>query len=159
MFLRGERRRRQTRCTNYPSGYNVIRHEARPAVRGRSAPCAARFRRLRPGTGVVRLRIETDGHDLPRDFLLAVDDIQAMVILLLILGGAAGRAPSGPDAESRPTLPLPLDSIAIGSSEDGPTLVLDIGPATLAFAVPAEAARKLGQSLLTISAPSAGHAS
>jgi hypothetical protein len=108
-----------------------------------------------PGERHVRLRIEADKLQQPQDLLIALGDVQALVILLLVLSGKAGAASPRANAESRPTLPLPLDSFGLGEAEDGDTVLqLDIGRTTLAFSLPAGASRKLGHSLLTLSASS-----
>ena len=67
---------------------------------------------------------------------------------MLMLSGKAGSGlPRDAGAESRPTLPLPLNSVGLGETEDGDTVLqLDIGQTALAFAMPAAASRKLGQS-------------
>ena len=110
-----------------------------------------------PGDSHVRLRIEADRLAGPEDLLIAVGDLQALIVLLLVLSGKAadGQAQRTP-MESRPTLPLPLNSVALGEAENGDTILqVDIGQTTLAFAMPATISRKLGESLLTVSARSA----
>jgi hypothetical protein len=110
----------------------------------------------KPGDSHVRLRIETDRLNQPQDLLIAVGDVQALIVLLLVLSGKAGNGlPRDARVESRPTLPLPLSSVGLGETEDGDTVLqLDIGQTALAFAMPAAVSRKLGQSLLTLSARS-----
>ena len=107
-----------------------------------------------PGEPHVRLRIETRGLDEPQDLLLAVGDVQALVTLLLVLSGKAGTAKErDPDAFGRPAFPLPIDSMGLGETETGDTVLqMNIGETTLAFAMPSSASAKLGQSLLTMSA-------
>jgi hypothetical protein len=108
----------------------------------------------RPGEPHVRLRIETRGLDEPQDLLLAVGDVQAFVTLLLVLSGKAGTAKErDPDAFGRPAFPLPIDSMGLGETETGDTVLqMNIGETTLAFAMPSSASPKLGQSLLAMSA-------
>jgi hypothetical protein len=105
-----------------------------------------------PGDSHVRIRIEADKLDKPQDMLIAVGDVQALIVLLLVLSGKAGYGrPRRATSESRPTLPLPLDGVGLAETADGdPVLQLDIGPTSLAFAMPAAASRTLGQSLLTL---------
>jgi hypothetical protein len=108
-----------------------------------------------PGDDHVRLRIEAEKLEQPQDLLIALGDVQAFIVLLLVLSGKAGTSMRR-DAESRPTLPLPIDSVGLGEAESGDTVLqLNIGQTTLAFAMPANASRKLGQSLLALSASSA----
>jgi hypothetical protein len=110
-----------------------------------------------PGDSHVRIRIEADRLDQPQDLLIAVADVQALIVLLLVLSGKAGDGrPRRARSESRPTMPLPLDGVGLAETADGHTVLqLDIGPTSLAFAMPAAASRTLGQSLLTLGAQSA----
>jgi hypothetical protein len=106
--------------------------------------------------GHVRLRIETDKLGQPQDLLIAPGDIQALVVLLLTLSGKAGAGRTrGLNDESRQTLPLDLDSIALGETEDGEiVLQVDVGRTALAFSLPPDMSRELGHTLMTLSAPS-----
>jgi hypothetical protein len=109
-----------------------------------------------PGDSHVRIRIEADKLDQPQDLLIAVADVQALIVLLLVLSGKAadGRSRRA-RSESRPTLPLPLDAVGLAETADGDTVLqLDIGQTSLAFAMPAAVSRTLGQSLLTLGAQS-----
>jgi hypothetical protein len=110
-----------------------------------------------PGDSHVRLRIEADKLPQPQDLLIAIGDLQALIVLLLVLSGKAGNGrPQATPTESRPTLPLPLNSVGLGEAGNGDTILqVDIGQTTLAFAIPAVVCRKLGHSLLTLSASSA----
>ncbi len=108
----------------------------------------------RPGEPHVRLRIETRGLDEPQDLLLGIGDVQAFVTLLLVLSGKAG-ATKGRDSDAfgRPAFPLPINSMGLGETETGDTVLqMNIGETTLAFAMPSSASAKLGQSLLAMSA-------
>jgi hypothetical protein len=109
-----------------------------------------------PGDRCVRLRIEVGNLDQPQDLLIALGDIQAFIVLLLVLSGKAGSV-TGPDsnADFRPTFPLPVDSVGLGEAESGDAVLqLNIGQTALAFAMSSNATRKLGQSLLAMSASS-----
>jgi len=104
--------------------------------------------------GVVRLRFEAAEPEGPRDVLISPPDMQSLVDLLLILSGTAGpeSAPFAPGL-SRVVKTLPLDSAVLGETdEDGTVLELYIGRITLAFFLPADACRSLGQTLLTLAA-------
>src|SRR5262245_46393086 len=98
---------------------------------------------------LVRLRIEADGLAEPQDLLLAPDDVQPLIMLLLVLSGRAGTAtPRNPD-ETRIAAPLPIDSLGLGQADNGDAVLeLEIGRTSLAFTLPGNACRKLGQSLL-----------
>src|SRR5271154_4061247 len=75
-----------------------------------------------PSHGHVRLRIEADKLDQPQDVSIAPGDVQALIVLLLVLSGRAG-VPSGEPGENRQALPLPLDAISLGETEDGDTVL------------------------------------
>jgi hypothetical protein len=104
--------------------------------------------------GLVRLRIEADNVDQPQDVLIAPEDLQALVRLLLVLSGKAGlEAEFAPPTEARTIQPLPLDSVALGETDDGGTVLeLNVGQTALAFFLPTSACTKLGQTLLAVSA-------
>jgi hypothetical protein len=103
---------------------------------------------------LVRLRIETEALDQPQDVLIAPPDVQSLISLLLALSGKAGPAsPINPSTEGRTIKPLPLDSIALGETDEGGTVLeLNVGQITLAFFLSTSACRSLGQTLLTITA-------
>jgi hypothetical protein len=105
-----------------------------------------------PGEGHVRLRLEADSLERPQDLLIALGDVQAFVILLLVLSGKAGAAMAEhPSAGGRPTFPLPVDSVDLGEAETGETVLqLNIGQTSLAFSMPPGASTRLGQSLLAM---------
>ena len=114
-----------------------------------------------PTQGKVKLRIEAEDYAAAQDFLIAVDDIQPFVTLLLILGGRAARLHGlGSPAAQEPIVPLPVDTIAIAETVTGDALFqIEIGGTSLAFVVPAHAIADLGQTLLALSAsPAAGSA-
>jgi hypothetical protein len=105
----------------------------------------------------VRLRIEADNLDRPQDVSIALGDVEALIVLLLMLSNRAGAGTLGDHgSEHRPALPLPLDSISLGETEERDVVLqLDVGRTTLTFLLPGGVTRKLGESLLTLSASSA----
>ncbi len=101
---------------------------------------------------LVRLRIEADRLDHPQDVLIAPQDVQSLIGLLLRLSGKAGPADEAPPDE-RTIRPVAVDSIALGSTDDGNAILeLNVGRTTLAFFLPSAACRPLGQTLLTLTA-------
>jgi hypothetical protein len=103
-------------------------------------------------TDKVRLRIEADGLEGPHDLLIAVRDVQPLVMLLLVLSGKAGTVGPRDPNETRLATPLPVDSLGLGQDENGDAVLeLEIGRTSLAFTLPGNACKKLGQSLLALS--------
>jgi hypothetical protein len=104
-----------------------------------------------PAIGRVRLRLEAGAVDEPKDFLFAPEDVQPLVVLLLVLSGRAGlRQPLSEDAQM---VPLHLDSVGLGQTEDGATVLrLDIGETALAFMLSPGMSRDLGRALMTLGA-------
>ena len=102
--------------------------------------------------GVVRLRF--DAGSQPQDLLIAPPDIQSLIDLLLVLSGAEGPGTQhDTTGMSRVVRTLPLDSAVLGETdENGAVLELNVGRIALAFFLPADACRSLGQTLLTIGA-------
>jgi hypothetical protein len=102
--------------------------------------------------GVVRLRF--DAGKQPQDLLIAPPDMQSLIDLLLVLSGAEGPgAQHDTTGSSRVVRTLPLDSAVLGETdENGAVLELNVGRIALAFFLPIDACRSLGQTLLTISA-------
>lgn len=105
-----------------------------------------------PASRLLRLRIEATKLDQPQDVLLAVQDVQSLIGLLLRLSGKAGAAPQAAPDE-RTLRPVAVDAVALGTADDGTTILeLNIGSAALAFCLPASVCRPLGQALLTLTA-------
>ena len=104
---------------------------------------------------VVRLRIDAEKLDQPQDVLIAPRDLPPLIGLLLELGGKTGAAsPVGPGDEGRTIKPLRIDSLALGETEDGDTVIeINVGQVALAFYLPSAACRELGQTLLALGAP------
>ena len=86
------------------------------------------------------------GRDGNRSILtIPAGDLQRLVPLLLLLGRAL---PQHEPPGSKLSL-VPTDSLSVGGLPGGETLLaVAVGPATLAFSMPASAAEKLGRSLL-----------
>jgi hypothetical protein len=108
-----------------------------------------------PVRGRVCLRVEGDAVDGPRDFFLAREDVQPLVLLLLMLSGKVGvrRPPVSGEVQ---VVPLPLDSVGLGEIEDGIVLRVVIGETALAFALSPGMSRDLGRALMTLSASASG---
>jgi hypothetical protein len=88
-----------------------------------------------PVLGPFCLRLEVDAGDEPRDFLLAPEDVQPLVVLLLMLSRKVGvRQP--PASDEVHVVPLPLDSVGLGEIEGGGIVLrFIIGETALAFAL------------------------
>src|SRR5215470_18045682 len=101
---------------------------------------------------LFRICVKPDRTDQPRDLLLASGEVQALILMLLTLSGKAG----GPSNFDGLTVPIEPDSVGIGETPEGQVVLqLGIGRTALAFALPSELSRRLGQSLMTYSASSA----
>lgn len=105
-----------------------------------------------PGNPYVRVRIEADELEEPQDLSIALSDVGAFVTLLLALSGKAGIG-GQPGAVAEKAFPLPVDSVGLGHTETGETILqLGIGQTTLAFAMLTKATAKHGQSPLAMTA-------
>jgi hypothetical protein len=109
-----------------------------------------------PALGHVRLRVESDKLGQPQDLLFSPADIQPLIILLLVLSGKAGPATlAETEIDVRDVVPLRPDALGLGETDDGDiVLQLDIGQTTLAFSLPSNVSRQLGQSLIALGAES-----
>jgi hypothetical protein len=93
----------------------------------------------------------------PVNLCLRTEDVKYLVSLLLNLGcEAKRRQPSHrPDAPPTEAIPLPLDAINVGQSDDDqPFLLLEVGIASLMFMVSPACLEQVGQTMLTLSAKS-----
>jgi len=108
-----------------------------------------------PVPGRVCLRLEADVGDEPRDFLLAPEDVQPLVVLLLMLSGKVGVRRPQVSGEVQ-VVPLPLDSVGLGEIKGGIVLRVVIGETALAFALSQGMSRELGRALMTLSASASG---
>lgn len=106
--------------------------------------------------GQVRLRLEAEPAGERQDFLIAPADVQPLVVLLLMLSGKVGaRRPREPERDTQEMVPLHLDSVGLGQTEEGEiVLQLHVGATSLAFMLSPGMTRNLGQVLMTLSAPS-----
>ena len=105
-----------------------------------------------PVLGRVCLRLEGDAVEEPREFLLAPQDVQPLVVLLLMLSGKTGVRPPPASGEVQ-VVPLHLDSVGLGEIEDsGIVLRVVIGETALAFVLSPGMSRDLGRALMTLSA-------
>jgi len=102
----------------------------------------------------VRLRIEADEIDQPHEVLIAPPDMQSLVDLLLALSGDAGPwPPGGISHATRQVRTLPLDSVILGETDgSGVVLELNVGRVALAFFLPVDACRSIGETLTTLAA-------
>src|SRR5262249_23052160 len=103
---------------------------------------------------LVRLRIEADEHGQPHEVLISPPDMQSLIDLLLALSGDAGPRPRNDIARAaRDVRTLPLDSVILGETDqNGVVLELNVGRIALAFFLPADACRNIGQTLTTLAA-------
>jgi hypothetical protein len=93
----------------------------------------------------------------PVDLCIRTEDVKYLVSLLLNLGCEAKRRQSSPRPDVPPTeaIPLPLDAINVGQSDDDqPFLLLEVGIASLMFMVSPAILDQVGQMLLMLSAKS-----
>jgi hypothetical protein len=109
-----------------------------------------------PVLGRVCLRLQADTVDEPKEFLFAPEDVQPLVVLLLMLSGEVGaRRP--PPSEEVEMVPLHLDSVGLGETQDGGIVLrLDIGETALAFAISPGMSQDLGRALMTLGAAANG---
>ena len=102
----------------------------------------------------VGLRIQRSAQG-PVDLCLRIDDVQHLIGILLALSCEAKRRqpPTEIDAPPPAAIPLPVSAINVGQSDDGQTfLMLEVGTASLMFAVPQSTLTEVGQTLLALSA-------
>ena len=111
---------------------------------------------IAPSGEAIRLQIERSGQG-PINLCVRTEDVKYLVSLLLNLGCEAKRrqSPPGPDAPPTEAIPLPLNAINIGQSDDDqPFLLLEVGIASLMFMVSPICLEEIGQMMLTLSAKS-----
>ncbi len=107
-----------------------------------------------PNGEAIGLRIQRSTQG-PVDLCLRIEDVQHVVGILLALSCEAKRMQPAPDFEGPPTgaIPLPLSAINVGQTDDGQTfLLLEVGAASLMFALPPGTLSEVGQTLLALSA-------
>ncbi|MCJ2137428.1 hypothetical protein MKK69_25870 [Methylobacterium sp. J-026] len=101
----------------------------------------------------VRLQIVVDDDEV-NEIVLARDDVQPIVALLITLGRQA-LSLSGSDQEPcvTTTRPFPVDLITLGGDGRGdPVLVFNVGATALAFNFAHDQLAEIGRTLLTASA-------
>ncbi len=109
-----------------------------------------------PNGDAIGLQIERSEQG-PADLCLRTQDVKYLVSMLLNLGCEARRrqAPSGSDAPPTEAIPLPLDAINVGQSDDDQTfLLLEVGIASLMFVLSPNSLEQIGQTMLLLSAKS-----
>ena len=102
----------------------------------------------------IGLQIERSDQD-PVDLCLRTQDLKYFVSILLNLGCEARRrqVPAPIDAPPTEAIPLPLDAINVGQSDDDKTfLMLEVGSASLMFMLSPNCLEQIGQTLLAMSA-------
>jgi hypothetical protein len=104
----------------------------------------------------VRLQIVV-GDDEVNEILLARDDVQPVVALLIALGRQAlNRSGSEQEASVTSARPFPVDLVTLGADGRGdPVLVFSVGATALAFNFAHDQLAEIGRTLLTASARSA----
>jgi len=111
---------------------------------------------IEPGGEAIGLQIERSEQG-PVNLCIRTEDVKYLVSLLLNLGCEAKRRQSSPQADVPPTeaIPLPLDAINVGQSDDDqPFLLLEVGITSLMFMVSPACLEQVGQTMLTLSAKS-----
>jgi hypothetical protein len=111
---------------------------------------------IEPSGEAIGLQIERSEQG-PVNLCLRTEDVKYLVSLLLNLGCEAKRRQSSPRPDAPPTeaIPLPLDAINVGQSDDDqPFLLLAVGIASLMFMVSPACLEQVGQTMLTLSAKS-----
>jgi hypothetical protein len=102
----------------------------------------------------VGLRIQRSAQGAV-DLCLRIDDVQHLIGILLALSCEAKRRQPQVEIDAPPpaAIPLPVSAINVGQTDDGQTfLMLEVGTASLMFAVPQSTLTEVGQTLLALSA-------
>jgi hypothetical protein len=111
---------------------------------------------IAPRGEAIGLQIERSEQG-PVDLCIRTEDVKYLVSLLLNLGCEAKRRQSSPRPDVPPAeaIPLPLDAINVGQSDDDqPFLLLEVGIASLMFMVSPAILDQVGQMMLVLSAKS-----
>jgi hypothetical protein len=106
-----------------------------------------------PKGEAIRLKIERNGQ-APVDLYLRSEDVKYLVSLLLNLGCEARRrqAPAGDGLPPSEAIPLPLDAINVGQSDDDQSfMLLEVGLASLMFMLSPGYLEQIGQTMLLLS--------
>ena len=104
----------------------------------------------------VRLQIVVDDDEV-NEIILARDDVQPVVALLIALGRKAlNQSGSEQEPSVSSARPFPVDLITLGADGRGdPVLVFSVGATALAFNLAHDQLAELGRTLLTASARAA----
>jgi hypothetical protein len=111
---------------------------------------------IAPSGETIGLQIERSDQG-PVDLCIRTEDVKYLVSLLLNLGCEAKRRQSFPRPDVTPTeaIPLPLQAISVGQSDDDqPFLLLEVGIASLMFMLSPACLDQIGQTILMLSAKS-----
>jgi hypothetical protein len=109
-----------------------------------------------PDGETIGLRIECS-EEGEVDLCLRSQDVKYLVSLLLNLGYEARRrqAPAGNELPPSDAIPLPLDAISVGQSDDDHTfMMLEVGLASLMFMLSPQNLEQVGQTMLLLSGKS-----
>jgi hypothetical protein len=107
-----------------------------------------------PNGEAIGLQIERSEQG-PVDLCVRTQDVKYLVSMLLNLGCEARRrqAPAGSGTPPTEAIPLPLDAINVGQSEDDQTfLLLEVGIASLMFMLSPSCLEQIGRTILLLSA-------
>jgi hypothetical protein len=106
-----------------------------------------------PKGEAIRLMIDCNGQ-APVDLYVRSEDVKYIVSLLLNLGCEARRrqAPDGNALPPAEAIPLPLDAIDVGQSDDDQSfMLLEVGLASLMFMLSPTYLEQIGQTMLLLS--------
>jgi hypothetical protein len=109
-----------------------------------------------PRGEAIGLRIERSEQG-PVDLCIRTEDLKYLVSLLLNLGCEAKRrqATNGDDAPPAEAIPLPVNAINVGQSDDNRSfLLVEVGIAPLMFMLSPKSLEQIGQTMLMLSAQS-----
>jgi hypothetical protein len=107
-----------------------------------------------PNGEALGLQIERSDQG-PVDLCVRTQDLKYLISLLLNLGCEARRrqAPAGSDTPPTEAIPLALDAINVGQSDDDQTfLMTEVGSVSLMFMLSPSCLEQIGQTLLALSA-------
>jgi hypothetical protein len=106
-----------------------------------------------PDGETIGLRIERSEQG-PVDIHLRSQDVKYLVRLLLNLGCEARHRQAAADNDLPPSeaIPLPLDAISVGqSNDDHPFMMVEVGLASLMFMLSPQYLEQIGQTMLLLS--------
>src|SRR4029077_10798126 len=109
-----------------------------------------------PNGEAIGLQIERSDQG-PVDLCVRTQDLKYFISILLNLGCEERRrqAPAGSDAPQTEAIPLPLDAINVGQSDDDQTfLMTEVGSVSLMFMLSPSCLEQIGQTLLPLTAQS-----